>query len=323
MKIVEKSVHPGFSQNEKRQVCYEVLTMEQTSSLKRANIIEKIAKKYNTSSNAIYVWNKEFGYIFKNKLFSTDDKIKILMEVENLIKNENLLTKDAFLQISNKYDVSSWQLYAWNRELKVLNTRQRRTDEYMLFILDEIKQQTTDENLQEVIFEFAKKLNISINTIYHWNRKLNVFKTRKQYTDEDIIVILNEIKKRGNNENLYEIVAEFADVLKVSAQTIYSWNKKFNIFPKQQRFFDEDFKKKVLQEFNEIGFTADNIRIIAEKYNITIGNIYNWNRFYQMFDTKNYKKGALEKLKAEIIEKLETDKEFKSNLLENIRQKSK
>lgn len=312
-----------FKKDLKKQICYEVLTMEQTTSLKRTDIIEKIAKKYNTASNTIYLWNKEFGYIFKNKLFSTDDKIKILMEVENLIKNENLLTKDAFLQISSKYDVSSWQLYAWNRELKVLNTRQRRNDEYMLFILNEIKQQATEDNLQEVILEFAKKLNISINTIYYWNRKLNVFKTRKQYTDEDIIVILSEIKNQTKNNNIQEVISHFVEILQVSQETIYIWNKKFNIFPKQQRFFDENFKKKVLQEFNEIGFTADNIRIIAEKYNITIVNIYNWNRFYQMFDTKNYKKGALEKLKAEIIEKLETDKEFKNNLLENIRQKSK
>ena len=310
-----------FSKQEKQKICEEILHLQQTTSLKQRAIIEAVGKKYNILPSRIYGWNKQLGNIFEYKLFTINDKIKILKEVLHLLtENKNILLQDAVLKIANKHNITSDRIYGWNRKYKVFKTKQKYSNEEIILILNKIKKQANGENPRDIARKFAKELDVSINTIYFWNRKFNIFKTRKTYSDEDAVLILNEINKRIGDKDINTIVLEFADILKIQAKTIYIWNQNFNIFPRSKRkTYSEEFKKKVLNEFITIGFTRHNIKIIANKYNISENTIYAWNRKYKIIDTKSY----YEQKKQEVIEKLKADKIFKDNLLNSIKQKSK
>ena len=171
-------------------------------------------------------------------------------------------------------------------------------------------------------------MNIDFNVIFM--TFLIVILVSIQYTLNKILIILKEIKDAIKEpEFTGATIIEYAKKYGISSQSIYYWNGKYKIIitksmeGRKNPVYEEKFIMKVLDEFKTISFTRENVNIVAEQYGITEDNIWTWNRKYKRFNTLHFKKGKNERLKKEISKKLETDKEFKDNLLKSIKEKSK
>ena len=204
-----------FPQEKRRVICKEVLFLQQTSSGKVCNMVKIVAEKYNIEPRRIYVWNKNFNYIFQNDIFSKDEKIEVLLEIVDLIlNNDKISTKTAVIEISKKYNLTTKTLYSWNRNLKVFSTRQKYSKEDIILILKEIQERSNKENVGEIVLEFKDKLNVSEHTIYFWNRKFNIidvriYKDRKTsvYDDDFKLKVLKEFVNIGFNSENIKIIA--------------------------------------------------------------------------------------------------------------------
>ncbi len=256
----------------------------------------------------------------KEKRMAICEEISFLQETGNLGKVCNIVK-----MVGEKYNVEPRRIYSWNKSFNYIFQNDLFSDDEkreVLFEAVDLLLNNEKMSTKTAVLEISKKYNLTTKTLYSWNRCLNVFSTRQKYSKEDIILILKEIQEKSNIENVSKIILEFKDKLDVSEHTIYFWNRKFNIIDvKVYENRNEEFKLKVLKEFVSIGFTLENVKIIAKKYGVSERNIYDWNRKFEMFDTKVFKVGKNEKVKKEIIEKLETDKNFKVKVLDSIKGK--
>lgn len=263
-------------------------------------------------------------------VFTQEVRKNICEEVFEMQKTNSSKVADIVKQVANKHNVQHRRIYEWNKAFGYIFKNDLLSTDYKINLLQEVKNIAESENIsiKQAMLKISEKYNISYKELYSWNRKLNILNTKQKYSNEDKIYILNEIKKQSNPENMGEVILQFAHKLDISEHTIYTWNRQFQIIDvrvynnRNTSIYDEEFKKMILRYFIAIGFNNKNVKMIAVKCNITERNIYDWNRTYQMFDTKVFKVGKYNKTKKEIIEKLETDQEFKKNLINSINQKS-
>ena len=264
-------------------------------------------------------------------VFTQEVRKNICKEVFEMQKTNSLKVADIVKQVAKQYNLLPKRIYEWNKSFGYIFKNDLLSIDEKINLLKEVKNIAESENIsiKQAILKISEKYNISYKELYSWNRKLNILNTKQKYSDEDKVCILNEIQKQANPENMGGIILQFAHKLNISEHTIYTWNRQFQIIDvrvynnRNTSIYDEEFKQMILRYFIAIGFNNKNVKMIAVKCNITERNIYDWNRAYQMFDTKVFKVGKYNKTKKETIKKLETDKEFKNNLLENIKQKSK
>ena len=124
-----------------------------------------------------------------------------------------------------------------------------------------------------------------INVIQYWNTKWTIFNVtaRRVYSEKRKLDILNYAKKHG--------VMEAGREYDVNNVTISEWNEKYKIYDAQANppEFDKHFIQKVLSEISKYNLSnglQDGVSVIAGRYNLKPKTIYNWNKKYPTFQTK-------------------------------------
>lgn len=321
-----------LTDEKRKEICYEVQAISQTSDLKLPEILKITAKKYNIQDfHNIYIWNQKFGYIFDLYILSKDDRKKVCEEIKENLKTGQKY-KDVIEYISKKYKVQKATVIGWNREFDDIFDLYL-TDEEKIAILEDLKELMERKKISTAVatVQIAKKYSCTETCIYRWNRKFEICTTLRKFNETEKIAILTEIKNAITDpEFTGSVILEYAKKYGITRNTIYYWNTKYNkiintksMENRKNLVYPEKFIFMVLAEFETIQFTRENIKIVAEKHNIKEANIYRWNRKYKRFNTLLFKKGANERLRKEVEIKLEKDKDFNEKVSQNIRQKSK
>lgn len=269
------------------------------------------------------IYNKvKIKGIVMQVLFSQEKRMEICKEVLSLQKTNSGKVCNIVKEIAEKYNVKPNRIYTWNKGFNYIFQNDLFSDDEKKQILEEVKNLAVEKKIsfKKAITEITAKYNISTKVVFEWNRYLKVFVTKQKFANIDIIYILTLINTKADKDNLGSLVLFFANKFSVAPATVYAWNCRFSFLDvrvyknRQTGKYSYEFKREVLEEFKYIGFTYENIKEIAKKYSIQERNIYEWNRFFKLYDTKIYKKNENEQFQNEIIKKLETDNDFKKEL---------
>ena len=67
----------AYDESKKKSICLEVKNLQDENKSSLSDILAGICKKYNVGTGEVYSWNKKFGMIFDNNLFSKEEKFQI------------------------------------------------------------------------------------------------------------------------------------------------------------------------------------------------------------------------------------------------------
>ncbi len=221
----------NLSENEKKFIC-EMVKNQLDLGQSLDDIFENIKIVMGIYSSQIYSWNKKFGMIFKNNLFSEDEKIDICERVvERILFGEVLST--AVKDVAYNFGIDKHAIYNWNKSFKIFKTSKKFSIEDKKNICHDVL------NLVDNGFDngsavriVAKDNNVSMKSIYTWNREFNIFQTfgdgrQTVYSDSFKRNVLNDISFLGvNTTNIKNVALKY----NISVSTIYSWNQSLKVF---------------------------------------------------------------------------------------------
>lgn len=222
----------AYDEGKKKSICLEVKNLQDEDKSSLSDILSGICKKYNVGTNEVYTWNKKFGMIFDNNLFSKEEKFQICYIVAELILC-NVSIAEAVSFLAQKNGIEKHAIYKWNRELKLFKTSKKYTDEEKKNICRQIAVLADGaDNPAFAVRMMAEKYNVSVKSIYTWNQKYKIFPTidngrTTPFGREFCIKVLKEVAELGGNVPAIEAVAKKYDI---SFSAIYAWNRIYKVF---------------------------------------------------------------------------------------------
>ena len=193
----KSEVKQYWTEEEKKAICQKVKDLI-NSGVTTKKALEIVAKEYKIATGTIQCWDREYRifssgfdgntwteqekrdicYIVKARMEATDrSAMPVIAEVLAEINKRDVLKQ--YYDFRNEEHL----VYNWNREFKyIFKTKNigsvsKYPDNKKREILEEV-------NEGKKIEDVAKNHNLSVATLRRWNKRLKVYKTRKQMLDE-------------------------------------------------------------------------------------------------------------------------------------------
>lgn len=231
-------MHRILSKDEKRFVC-EMVRDELASGKSLPSIFKGIYDTMGIRKSEIYGWNKSFNMIFKNNLISVEDRI-LMCEIvyERLLFGMNIGA--AVESVAKHFNLERHVIYKWNRKLNIFDTRDPFDEEEKIATCKRIEaDRLVGGEVADSVKNNALRLGVSLHTIYDWNRKFKIFKTRDyskrgtMFSDEFISSVLKDVISVGGGE---KNIRKIAEKYSISLSTVYTWRRsKMNLLKDNQR----------------------------------------------------------------------------------------
>ena len=192
-------VKQDWTKKEKKAICQKVKDLIDKENMSTKEALEEVAKEYNLHPETIKVWDREyriFSSEFDGKNWTEVEKKDICYKVKARMEatgcSAMLAIVDILAEINKRDAIKQYynfegevnQVYNWNRDFKYI-FETKGSERCLSKYPDNKKREILEEvNEGKKVKDVAKNYNLSDITLYMWNKRLKVIKTKKQILEE-------------------------------------------------------------------------------------------------------------------------------------------
>uniref|UniRef100_A0A914HZS2 Homeobox domain-containing protein n=1 Tax=Globodera rostochiensis TaxID=31243 RepID=A0A914HZS2_GLORO len=288
----------AFSQHEKCKIIKqfnklkEKFMSESPNSRPRNGLNDEAKRNFGISYSTINQWKSELGFSRKKKIYSQNEKRRLIEKFEKL-RTEFLAKRPTADQlglddlIKQKLGISSRTITYWKSELGLTSQIRRSQTERNKII--KLFEELRDQNPHIGNKKLVKMLKTSDRSLARWKKELNAEKTYSITDKQKMIKKFGNLKKnymakpQKTKKPMQEIEEEIARELGLTRGRIYAWKKKLGLSKKS--IYTEAEKKEVVKQYFEIQRENPKMSIteIAKALGVCLTSIRTWKKQFATF----------------------------------------